>query len=146
MAQFLPYSFAYVEQVQWFQIFKENIFEKIKFIYDDYNYYMKYPTSRQLNKTYTLIVDTIHELNKYLADVTQYIRSEERLYPNMTHKKTLTFVLQIAKEFKSHEDTINRMYYTIQKLYKHNIPAVPVMLDRLEPFVLQPDQEGFCIN
>jgi len=146
MAQFPTYSFLYIEQIKWFQTFKEIIFDKVRFLYDDYNYYMKYPTSRLLNKTYVSIVNTMHELNQYIANVTQYIRSEERLYPNMTHKKTLEFVQQMADDYNSQLNTINIMYNTLHKLYKNSLPDLSIMIDRLERHVLQPDQERFCIH
>jgi len=147
MAQFPLYSFVYIEQIQWYELFKDTLLEKIQCIYDDYNYYCNYPTNPQLNKTYNSIVDTMREVNQYVSDVTQYIRSEERLYPGITHKKTLTFLLQIANEINSHKKEVNRIHSKLSNLYmsSQQVIAIPI-IEQYNSFFLNEEQEGFCIH
>jgi len=147
MAQFPLYSFVYIEQIQWYELFKDTLLEKIQCIYDDYNYYCNYPTNPQLNKTYNSIVDTMREVNQYVSDVTQYIRLEEQLYPGITHKKTLTFLLQIANEINSHKKEVNRIHSKLSDLYmsSQQVIAIPI-IEQYNSFFLNEEQEGFCIH
>jgi hypothetical protein len=147
MAQFPLYSFVYIEQIQWYELFKDTLLEKIQCIYDDYNYYCNYPTNPQLNKTYNSIVDTMREVNQYVSNVTQYIRLEEQLYPGITHKKTLTFLLQIANEINSHKKEVNSIHSKLSNLYmsSQQVIAIPI-IEQYNSFFLNEEQEGFCIH